>query len=161
MQVLSSTSCVTKKHNVSVVACVEGCQQSLGCEGREGVLGRERCNCEWQHLVIITHFLPNTFTPELLLYVLFPLYLHLIRPWHVFTDLVLVLIQLALENQTRHDIALHHLAWWCHNSINTLVRTVPHLLARVFGELLACGCVFVYAQISDIFHRLSSDRAGF
>lgn len=83
--------------------------------------------------------------PGLLFYVFFPR-LTLVRqsplypPLDVFPKLVLLLIQLALENQTKHDTALHYLAWWCHYVMNitlTLWTLWPHL-PSICQRLVRC-----------------------
>lgn len=134
-----------EEHSVSVVVCVwGGGQGSLRCEGREGGTGRGSWNRDWRHLVIIPHLRSNLdffrthSPPGLLFYVLFlssPSCANLsyILHWHVFPGLVLLLIPLVLENQTKHDTALHHLAWWCHDIINTPAKTAPPSSRHVSG----------------------------
>lgn len=97
---------------------------------------------DWRHLVTITnsHSTPGFFQthspPGLLFHVFFFPSAHTcanlryILRWHVFPKLVLLLIRLVLENQTKHDTALHYLAWWCHDVMNTtltLLTLCPHL----------------------------------
>lgn len=120
-----------KEHNVSVVACVEGCQRPLRCEGIEG--GRwSRPLKLWLTAPCYNYTLSSEHIHSWVItcYALFPsspscANLSYVLHWHVFPDLVLVRIQLVLENQTKHDTALHHLAWWCHDIINTLLKLCP------------------------------------
>lgn len=147
---------------------------TLNCEGREGHWLRElrlwlTAPCYNYKLTFNARFLPNTFTPWVIISCFFfPLSSHLcanllhILRWHVFPKLVLLLIRLVLENQTKHDTAL---AWWCHDVMNTtltLLTLCPHLPSMcqsLVSHKQVCVCVHV--QISDIFWRLNSDRACF
>lgn len=63
--------------------------------------------------------------------------------WHVLPKLVLLLIRLPLENQTKHDTALHHLAWWCHDVINILLTLRPHLPPGMCQRLVTQWQVYV------------------
>lgn len=153
MKVLRGTSCVTRS-TMLVLWCVCGGSGVTEVWRKRGGVGRGSWNCDWRHLVIITHLCSNLdffrthSPPGLLFYVLFlssPLCAKLsyIRHWHVFPELVLLLIRLVLENQTKHDTALHHLAWWCHDIINTLLQLRPHLPPSTCQGLVSHGQVCV------------------
>ena len=99
-------------------------------------------NYDWQHLLITTHLSVQTWlSPRHRLGYSFTIAnMSYMLDWHVFPDLVP--IQPELENQTKHDSALHHRAWWCHDILNTLLQLSPtsppiHLL----GHVRVCLCM--------------------
>lgn len=128
MKVLRGTSCVTRSP-VLVLCCVSGGSGVTEVWRERRGTGQRSWNCDWRHVVITTHLRTNldfSWTHSLFcvpfLSSLLCASLSSILHWHVLPELVLLLIRLALENQTEHDTALHHLAWWCHDVINTLLE---------------------------------------
>lgn len=74
--------------------------------------------------------------------------------WRVFPALAFVLLQLVLENQTKHDTALHHPLWWCH-IINTPLGPHPAFSSHEATFVCVCAsqCVYRAEEWQGMFAR--------